>query len=109
LHALHNLALIMPLLLRLLLLPAPHPAGPQHIIFGHDSIRRLQTCEHATGIDTGCVLGQQLTAVVLPPLKELQQRGRFAAAVRQGLPLSLHDLEAVLVSVPSGFKYVDDS
>jgi hypothetical protein len=72
-------------------------------------VRRLQTCQHATGIDTGCIAGAQLTAVVLPPLKELQQRGRFAAAVRQGVPLTLHDLEAVLVSVPSGFTYVDDS
>jgi hypothetical protein len=84
-------------------------AGPQHIIFGHDSVRRLQTCEHATGIDTGCILGAQLTACVLPPLKELQQRPRFAAAVQQRLPVTLHDLEAVLVSIPSGTTYVDDS
>ncbi|KAF6259985.1 Metallo-dependent phosphatase-like protein [Scenedesmus sp. NREL 46B-D3] len=81
--------------------------GPQHVIFGHDSARRLQTCEHATGIDTGCCLGAQLTACVLPPLRELQQRAN-SAAVQQGVPVTLHDLGAVLVSVPSGSTYQGD-
>ncbi|CAL8471900.1 g11442 [Coccomyxa elongata] len=49
--------------------------GPQHVIFGHHARRRLQPCRYATGIDTGCVLGDQLTAVVLPPVSELRRRG----------------------------------
>ena len=34
----------------------------------------LQTCGFASGIDTGCCLGDQLTALVLPTLKELDER-----------------------------------
>lgn len=35
----------------------------------------MQPCRFATGIDTGCVLGDQLTAVVLPPVSKLRSMG----------------------------------
>lgn len=39
--------------------------GPQHIYYGHDARRGLQSLPYATGLDTGCVYGLSLTGILI--------------------------------------------
>jgi hypothetical protein len=67
--------------------------GSPHVVFGHNALPEPQIHAHATGIDTGCVYGGRLTAMVLEAGAKPPPQG---------------DRMSVLVSVPARRAYADD-
>jgi predicted phosphodiesterase len=60
--------------------------GPERVIFGHHATAGLQVHPHALGLDSGCVYGHGLTAVILPEDRIVTVPSRQAYVPIDGAP-----------------------
>lgn len=58
--------------------------GPELVVFGHDAVRGFQRWPHAIGLDTGCVYGGALSALILPERRIVSVPARATYAPREG-------------------------
>jgi hypothetical protein len=68
-------------------------SGPPHIVFGHNAMQGLQLHRWATGLDTACVYGGRLSAIVL--------------AEGQRIPYAFEARKKLIVSIPAARIYFE--